>query len=139
MASQPTTGPTVTPELDYGNARQAIEWLTEVLGLQHGLTVDGPDGSVVHAELWWHTGAVFVESLQPSENGVPTGTATVCLATESTAEVDSTYDRAEASGAEIVFELADTPFGSHQFAVRDPEGNIWTVGTYQPSVPHQNP
>jgi uncharacterized glyoxalase superfamily protein PhnB len=73
MGKQPTMGPAVTPELGYGNARRAIQWLTEVLGLQHGLTIDGPDGSVAHAELWWHTGVVFVESLEPNKRGLQTG------------------------------------------------------------------
>ena len=107
-----------------------------MLGLEHGLTINGPDGSVAHAELWWHTGAVFVESLEPCESGVPGGRATVCLAAESNAEVDTAYERVIASEAEVVSELTDTPFGSHQFAVRDPQGNIWTVGTY---VPHRDP
>ena len=134
MSTLPTTGPAVTPELGYGNARQAIQWLTEVLGFEQGLTIEGPDGSVAHAELWWHAGAVFVESMEPGGSGVHRGQAAVCLAGESNAEVDSAYERVEASGAKIVSELADTPFGSHQFAVRDPQGNMWTVGTYVPRL-----
>jgi len=29
-------------------------------------------------------------------------------------------------------ELTDTDYGSRDFAVRDPEGNIWSFGTYAP-------
>jgi hypothetical protein len=27
------------------------------------------------------------------------------------------------------------PQGSHQFDLRDPDGNLWTVGTFQPRIP----
>ena len=33
-------------------------------------------------------------------------------------------------GAEVVRELHDTPYGSRDFVVRDPEGNVWSFGTY---------
>ena len=31
-------------------------------------------------------------------------------------------------------ELADQDYGSRDFAVRDPEGNIWSFGTYRPAL-----
>jgi hypothetical protein len=95
MTSPPISGPTVTPELSYANARQAIQLLIEVLGLEQGLILGSSDGAVAHAELWWHTGVVFVDSVDTDdENGVQTGRATVCLAAESAVEMDSIYDRA---------------------------------------------
>jgi uncharacterized glyoxalase superfamily protein PhnB len=42
------------------------------------------------------------------------------------------YDRARASGAESLRELADTDYGSREFMARDPEGNVWSFGTYKP-------
>jgi uncharacterized glyoxalase superfamily protein PhnB len=33
-----------------------------------------------------------------------------------------------------VQELVDQPYGSREYAVRDPEGNIWSVGSYRPQV-----
>jgi uncharacterized glyoxalase superfamily protein PhnB len=35
------------------------------------------------------------------------------------------------SGATLVRELNDTDYGSHEFACRDPEGNLWSFGTYR--------
>jgi uncharacterized glyoxalase superfamily protein PhnB len=35
-----------------------------------------------------------------------------------------------AAGAEVVQPLHDTDYGSRDFAVRDPEGNLWSFGTY---------
>ena len=28
--------------------------------------------------------------------------------------------------------LTDTDYGSRDFSVRDPEGNLWSFGTYRP-------
>lgn len=38
------------------------------------------------------------------------------------------------TGAEIVMGLTDQDYGSHEFAARDPHGNIWGFGTYRPSL-----
>jgi uncharacterized glyoxalase superfamily protein PhnB len=46
-------------------------------------------------------------------------------------EVDSLHDRAKSAGAEIVMAPQDQDYGSRDFAARDPEGNIWSFGTYR--------
>lgn len=46
--------------------------------------------------------------------------------------IDSHYERAHAAGAEIVRELHDTDYGSRNYVARDPEGNLWSFGTYRP-------
>lgn len=120
-------GPVVAPELGYRDGQAAINWLEDVLGFSSGVVITKPGGGVAHAELWWRNGVIFLEELDGS------GSSTICLVAESAAEVDRLYAQARAAGAPIEFELADTPFGSHQFAVRDPEQNVWVIGTYQPA------
>ncbi|MFD5397144.1 VOC family protein [Streptomyces sp. NPDC127097] len=44
---------------------------------------------------------------------------------------DEVCARARAAGAEIIEELSDTDYGSREFGVRDPEGNLWSFGTYR--------
>ena len=46
-------------------------------------------------------------------------------------ETDKLHERAVAAGAEITREPYDTDYGSRDFAVRDPEGNMWQFGTYR--------
>ena len=41
------------------------------------------------------------------------------------------FARASAAGAEILAGLHETDYGSRDFAVRDPEGNRWSFGTYR--------
>lgn len=45
---------------------------------------------------------------------------------------DALYARAKAAGARILLELHDTDYGSRDFIALDPEGNLWSFGTYQP-------
>ena len=44
---------------------------------------------------------------------------------------DALFDRATAAGAEVVRGLRDEDYGSRAFTVRDPEGSIWSFGTYR--------
>ena len=36
-------------------------------------------------------------------------------------------------GREIALELTETDYGSRDFTVRDPEGTLWSFGTYRPA------
>jgi uncharacterized glyoxalase superfamily protein PhnB len=46
-------------------------------------------------------------------------------------DTDALYARAKAAGAEIIRAPFDTEYGSRDFAARDPEGNLWSFGTYR--------
>jgi uncharacterized glyoxalase superfamily protein PhnB len=48
-----------------------------------------------------------------------------------TDDPDRLFERAVAAGAEVTQPLHDTDYGSREFAVRDPEGNRWSFGTYR--------
>jgi uncharacterized glyoxalase superfamily protein PhnB len=48
------------------------------------------------------------------------------------ATVDAAWERVRGmAGVEVLQELHDTDYGSHEFGVRDADGNLWTVGTYR--------
>jgi uncharacterized glyoxalase superfamily protein PhnB len=48
---------------------------------------------------------------------------------------DAHHARAAAAGARIVRDLVDEPYGSREYSARDPEGNLWSFGTYDPNRP----
>jgi uncharacterized glyoxalase superfamily protein PhnB len=132
--------PTVTPSVIYDNASAGIDWLIRVLGLTLLSRYATPDGSVAFAELGWRTGVVFVSSRPPADNPwSKVGIAAIALAAADAESVRRRFHQAVAAGADIVRDLhvARTPAfpqGSAQFDLRDPEGNLWTVGTYQPKT-----
>lgn len=134
------SGPTITASLIYADAEAGIKWLTEVLGLTPKSLYKTPDGKVAFAELVWRTGIVFVSS-RPSEDNPwsKVGVASIALVGEDARSVSEHYQRVRAAGADIVraLHVARTPAfpaGSTQFDVRDPEGNLWTMGTFQPTI-----
>ena len=49
---------------------------------------------------------------------------TYAIVTFATADLDGTFDRIQASGAEIVQEPTEQPYGVRDCAVRDPAGNL---------------
>ena len=75
-------------------------------------------------------------ALQPVSGGSsrqpdgPSGKA-IYLAVD---DADEAFARASAAGATILQGLTDRDYGSREFICQDPEGNLWSVGTYWPKV-----
>ena len=46
-------------------------------------------------------------------------------------DIDALHGRIAAAGAEITRAPHDTDYGSRDFAIRDPEGNHWSFGSYR--------
>ena len=120
--------------LRYDDPRAAIAFLTGTLGFVEQHVVTGDDGTVAHAELSFGDGVVMLGGRSGTPDTFDTGRAVVYLALDSAEEVDAHHARATAGGAEVVQELVDQPYGSREYAVRDPEGNVWSVGSYRPQV-----
>jgi uncharacterized glyoxalase superfamily protein PhnB len=125
--------PMVWPTLNYTDARAAIRFLVDVLGfVERAVYTDESDDSViVHAELRRpEGGGVMLGTANRPDNvfsQMPTGVSSMYVVTADPAAV---HARAVAAGATMVRDLAETDYGSLDFSVRDPEGNIWSFGTY---------
>jgi uncharacterized glyoxalase superfamily protein PhnB len=131
---------TIVPCIRYGNAARMIDWLCDTFGFEKQMVVTGEDGQIVHSQLKRGTGMIMVGSVLEKET--PCGrqitqpenvggreTQSPYMVVE---DVDAIYERAKAAGAEIVMELTDLPYGSRDFLCRDPEGHLWSLGTYNP-------
>lgn len=128
-----TGTPTVFATLQAEDANALITYLTETFGFR--LTARYDDGdTVAHAELLWPEGAggVMLGSYREGRAwSRKPGTAGTYVVVQ---DVDALHDRAQKAGAEVVIPLSDTTYGSREFGVKDPEGNLWSFGTY-PGVP----
>ncbi|WP_028937174.1 VOC family protein [Pseudonocardia spinosispora] len=123
--------PSIYPTLRYADAPAAIRFLTDALGLTVDHVVEAADGTVPHATLSWGHGVVMISSRPSEPSPFDTGRACLYLAV---ADPDAAHDRAVAAGAQVVMGLTDQEYGSREFAVNDPEGNVWCFGTYQPAA-----
>jgi uncharacterized glyoxalase superfamily protein PhnB len=134
MATTPET--TVWPVLHYDDTATALRFLVEAFGFRPALVVDDDVGEPIHAELrWLGGGAIVFGSTKHTDSvhgGMRAGTSASYVATD---DVDAVFDRAAAANAEIVESPHETAFGSgvrtRAFTARDPEGNLWTFGTYR--------
>ncbi|HEY1977639.1 MAG TPA: VOC family protein [Candidatus Baltobacteraceae bacterium] len=129
----------IYPAVRYQDAKKAIAWLKSALGFAEHVVYEGDGGRIEHAQLQLAGNLIMLGSEKtdcygssPRSLGGTTGT--IYIALESPAQIDECYERAKAAGAEIVRELGDTDYGSHDFGVRDLEGHIWSFGTYRPQA-----
>jgi uncharacterized glyoxalase superfamily protein PhnB len=129
---------TIMPTLRYRNAPAAIDWLCSVLGFARHAVYANPDGTIGHAELTLGGGMIMLGSQKDDEyshrfkspgelGGAETRSAYIIMP-----DADAVYAKAKAAGGAIVREIQDTSYGSREFAVNDPEGHSWSVGTYDP-------
>jgi uncharacterized glyoxalase superfamily protein PhnB len=124
--------PQVWPTLRAHNALALIRFLVDAFGFEE--TVVYADGDRVHhAELAWPLGGGIMLGSAPPPGApdtwpVPPGNSGAYVVTD---DADALFARASAAGAEVVTPLHDTDYGSRDFAVRDPEGNRWSFGTYR--------
>ncbi|MEW5812331.1 MAG: VOC family protein [Actinomycetota bacterium] len=123
------------PIVPFAEPRKAIDWLSSAFGAIPTLVVPPePDLPLRHAEVRVGTGLVMVDDAERGGVfGLP-GPVVVYVVVATAAEVDALHDRAAAAGAEIVQGLSDQEYGSRDFAARDPHGNVWSFGTYRPSL-----
>jgi uncharacterized glyoxalase superfamily protein PhnB len=128
-----TNAPTVWPALRYKDAEAALRFLTEAFGFEETLVVRGEEGdsrSIHHAELKWPLGGgvMFGSGAEGDHDIFPEGPVSIYVVTD---EPDALLERVTKAGAEIALPMKDEDYGSRGFTVRDPEGNLWTFGTYR--------
>jgi uncharacterized glyoxalase superfamily protein PhnB len=139
----PESRSTIIPALRYRNAPAAIDWLCKVFGFAQHAVYPGENGTIGHAELTLNGGMIMLGSSKDDEygrcfkspdqsGGIETRSAYIVVP-----DADAVHARAVAAGATIVRPLQDTPYGSREFAVKDPEGHSWSVGTYDPWAAHE--
>jgi uncharacterized glyoxalase superfamily protein PhnB len=127
----------IFPALRYSDADAALGWLKAAFGaVEKDVYRDG-HGQIRHAELKLGDGVIMFGSysvdgfLGGSKPDPRAGTISLYIAV---GDPDERYARATEAGAEVVREIADTEYGSREFSVRDPEGNLWSFGSYNPHV-----
>jgi uncharacterized glyoxalase superfamily protein PhnB len=121
----------VFPSLRYRDARAGIEFLQRAFGFEPLHVYDAPDGGVAHAEVRAGKGIVMLGDHKDDRFGDHTGQGWTYVAVP---EVDDLFARAREAGAEVVRTPEDQDYGSRDFSVRDPEGNLWSFGTYEPEA-----
>jgi uncharacterized glyoxalase superfamily protein PhnB len=122
------------PIVSYEDAAAAIEWLKRAFGAEEVGVHRDEDGTVVHMELGFEGAIVMGGSKGVGElaGKVQISGPTAIYLTVS--DPDAHHQRANEAGAEIVIPLRDEDYGSRGYSALDPEGNVWSFGTYRPEA-----
>ncbi len=131
---QRATGPGgVWASVYYRDAMAGIRFLVDVLGFEEQLVVENPPGSgnVVHSQLHWPEGGIVSPGTYDPDNvySIPPGQQALYVVT---ADPQPVWERCQAAGVAVVQEPYTPEYDPDGwgFGVRDPEGNIWSFGTY---------
>lgn len=129
--------PNIFPVLRYRDAPAAVAFLAEAFGFERRMVTPGPDGTNAHAQLGLGPGTIMLGTAVGDEGGEKPRSGAHAVAQGPyvhVADVDAHHRRAKAAGAEITRAPYDTEYGSREYAARDPEGLVWSFGTYLPGV-----
>ncbi|WP_084614777.1 VOC family protein [Nakamurella lactea] len=121
--------PTVWGTLQADDAPALIAFLVDTFGFRRTAVYADGD-TVAHAQLDWpEGGGIMLGSHAPERAwSRQPGTAGFYVVTD---RPDQLYARVQAAGATVIRPLEDQDYGSREFAVADPEGNLWSFGTYR--------
>ena len=109
------------------DAHAMIAFLT-ALGFE-ATAVYGDGATVAHAQLDWpEGGGVMFGSHKEGVWSLTPGGAGFYVVTD---DPKGVHDRAVQAGAEIIQDLDEPDYGGLTFALRDPEGNHWSFGSYR--------
>jgi uncharacterized glyoxalase superfamily protein PhnB len=118
--------------MSFRDAEAMMRYLAAIGFTDHATYRDDTDPSrVVHAEwVWAAGGGIMFGTATPDGLLQNAGRAAVYLVCD---DPDDLVDRALAAGATVDRAVADNDYGGRGGSVRDPEGNHWAFGSYQPS------
>lgn len=129
----------VIPTVRYTDALSVIDWLCDTWGFKRHLVVDGPNGTISHAELMVGESMIMVASTQNpgkynklmTEPRLIDGKCTQApyLVVD---DPDWYYERAKNAGATILIDIKDEEYGGRDFTCADLEGHIWSFGSFNP-------
>ncbi|HZT46358.1 MAG TPA: VOC family protein [Hyphomicrobiaceae bacterium] len=137
---------TIVPTLRCRDVPAAMDWLCKAFAFEPHFTVTGEDGAVRYAELTYGDGMVMLGPAEEAPGSVmtqptATGGAETQICYLFVADPRAHCDRARAAGAEIILGIDDEASGGRGYSCRDPEGHVWSFGTYDPwkrSAPRGN-
>jgi len=127
--------------LRYEDANHMIEWLKRAFGFIEHAVYRNAEGDVEHAELMLGNGMIMIGSSKAKAKETTvhwyvSPREAKDLVTSSfylvTADCRAAFERAQAAGAGVLLPLEEKSYGGSGFTVRDPEGQIWSVGDYDP-------
>ena len=131
-----TEAPRIYPTFRYRDAPAMIDWLCTAFGFEVDAKYMDSD-KVAHAQLSFGSSMIMLGSVRNDDYGrivggpARDGGKSTYIAVD---DADEAFARAKKAGATILEEPVDRDYGSREFMCADPEGNVWSFGTYWPKT-----
>lgn len=128
----------IIPTMKYKNAQTAIKWLCNAFGFKKHLVVEGANNTIAHAQLTYGNSMIMLSSEIENEYGKLVKTPQSINGNNTQAsyiiveKINEHYKKAVAAGAKIIIENKDEEYGGRAYTCKDPEGYIWSFGSYNP-------
>ncbi|MFZ0807578.1 MAG: VOC family protein [Candidatus Sulfotelmatobacter sp.] len=128
----------VTPYLVVKDAARAIDYYKKVFGATETVRMNGPNGTVGHAELKIGNSHIMLADENPSmgpghESATTIGNSPVSLYVY-LPDVDGVVKRAVAEGAKTLKPVQDQFYGDRNGFIQDPFGHLWGIATHVEDV-----
>jgi PhnB protein len=126
----------VTPYLIVQGAARAIDFYKKAFGAEELFRMDGPGGSVMHAEVKIGNSPVMLADEFPDMGyvGPQALKGTPVSLMVYVENVDKVYERAIAAGAKVKRPIKDEFWGDRLGTVEDPFGHLWSLATHKEDV-----
>jgi PhnB protein len=133
---------TVTPYLVQKDAKRALEFYAKAFGAETKMSMPGPGGRIMHAEVKIGDSMVFMsdempemspDTKSPQTAGCVTGTIFLYVP-----DVDAVFKRAVEAGAKVNAPVTDMFWGDRFGKVIDPFGHHWGIATHKEDVSPQD-
>jgi PhnB protein len=126
----------VTPYLIVDDAKKAIDYYAKAFGATELFRMDGPDGTIGHAELQIGTSRLMLADENPawgakSAKAIGGSPVQMMIYVE---DCDSMFKKALAAGGTEVRPLQDQFYGDRSGTLNDPFGLSWTISTHKEDV-----
>ena len=130
---------TVTPYLIIKGAAKAIDYYKNVFGATVVVRMDGPNGTVGHAELQIGDSRIMLadENPQMGHRSAETIGASPVSLYMYLPDCDAVVAKATAAGAKIIRPVEDQFYGDRSGFFQDPFGHLWGVATHKEDVSEQ--
>jgi PhnB protein len=122
----------VTPYLIVKGAAKAIDFYKKVFGAREKFRMDGPSGTIAHAEIEIGDSVVMLADENPQHGALSPGTVggtpvSIMLYVE---DVDRVAEKLTQAGAKMRRPVQDMFYGDRAGGFEDPFGHHWHVSTH---------
>ena len=121
----------------YRDVAAAIDWLCTALDFHEHEVVTAENGTILRAQLTFGNDMIMLLPARGADDALAGQPSEVRGAERQSCyfvvdDADSHCRTAKAAGADIILDIGELDHGGRGYSCRDPEGHVWSFGTYDP-------